>query len=105
VAENNGDASLSRPRLVVVAALGTSQTLAWASSNYQMISAVSRARPLMCKAIAAVPGKWGVQLSLISTLDIPFCLAVAHQVNLSSHPPSAYMSEITPQRKARLTRS
>jgi MFS family permease len=34
VPENNGDASLSRPRLVVVAALGTSQTLAWASSYY-----------------------------------------------------------------------
>jgi MFS family permease len=34
VAENNADASLSRPRLVVVAALGTSQTLAWASSYY-----------------------------------------------------------------------
>ena len=32
--ENNGVASLSRPRLVVVAALGTSQTLAWASSYY-----------------------------------------------------------------------
>jgi MFS family permease len=34
VSENTGDPPLSRPRLVVVAALGTSQTLAWASSYY-----------------------------------------------------------------------
>jgi MFS family permease len=34
VPENNDDPSLSRPRLAVVAALGTSQTLAWASSYY-----------------------------------------------------------------------
>lgn len=34
MSEYNDDASLSRPRLVVVAALGTSQTLAWASSYY-----------------------------------------------------------------------
>jgi MFS family permease len=34
VSENTGHTPLSHPRLVVVAALGTSQTLAWASSYY-----------------------------------------------------------------------
>ncbi|HLK82170.1 MAG TPA: MFS transporter [Xanthobacteraceae bacterium] len=49
----DGDASLSRPRLVVVAALGTSQTLAWASSYY--LPAVL-ARPI--SAAIAVPSSW-----------------------------------------------
>lgn len=53
MSENDGDASLRRPRLVVVAALGTSQTLAWASSYY-----LPAVLALPISAAIAVPSSW-----------------------------------------------
>jgi MFS family permease len=53
VSENDGASSLSRPRVVVVAALGTSQTLAWASSYY-----LPAVLALPISAAIAVPSSW-----------------------------------------------